>query len=111
MFRLLICWVVLCLAPGCESYGRADWKSRVGTYTYDDAVKELGPAERKETTSDGVLVAEWLLSEPRVYGTTHRYGWGWRGGWATDVESFPGSFLQLQFGPDHKLSSWKKIMK
>jgi hypothetical protein len=94
---------------GCETYGRADWKSRVGHYTYDDAVKELGPPEAKETTSDGTLVAQWVTSYGQAYGTSS-FG-GWRGRGRIDWNTSPNGYLQLQFGPDKQLATWKRLMK
>jgi hypothetical protein len=44
---------------GCVTH-RIDWAGRVGTYTYDQAVTELGPPDKQATLSDGRLVAEWI---------------------------------------------------
>jgi hypothetical protein len=114
MSRLLavLCLLGLIVLTGCESYGRADWKSRVGSYTMDDAIKELGPPDSKATTTDGTTVAQWLVARSRVYGTGPRgYGYYGLAGWGTEISSSPDAFLQLSFGSDGRLMSWKRIYK
>lgn len=80
-------WIFLagaCLwLAGCAT-SKIDWGSRVGSYTYDQAVKEMGPPNRKETLSDGSIVAEWVTAySPRAgfafgsgYGHRYRYPYG-----------------------------------
>jgi hypothetical protein len=108
------CLALACLlaAVGCETYGGGDWKSRVGTYSMDDAIKELGPPDTRATTSDGITVAQWLTSKSRIYGSGARgFGmWSW-GGLGADISSSPDSYLQLGFGNDGRLVSWKRIYK
>ncbi len=106
--------LVLLLA-GCAS--RVDWAGRVGTYTYDDAVKEWGPPDKSAVTSDGTTVAEWLLSHgrirpvgPPVWPRIGPYG-GFYPGAGTDFISTPDHFLRLTFGPDKKLQAMKRINK
>lgn len=117
---LLLLALVMAIGPaGCVTSQKQRWTQRVGQYTYDDAVKELGPPERKETTSDGTLVAEWVLRRVQTYGVPSvgwGMGWGWRGRWAmgwggTDIHSTPEVSLQLHFGPDKRLQSWKEVLR
>lgn len=109
ILRAIVCLALLWGASGCETYGRADWKSRIGSYTYDDAVKELGPPEAKETISDGTIVAQWLIARGRIRGTS--VGPSFWGSHTIDIDSSPDSYLQLTFGPDHHLAAWKRLMK
>jgi hypothetical protein len=51
--------VVAVFLVGCATT-KIDWNSRMGSYTYDEAVAELGVPDRKETLTDGSIVAEWL---------------------------------------------------
>src|ERR1039458_7493673 len=44
---------------GCVTTSRIDWASRVGNYTYDQAVAEFGPPDKAAKLSDGATVAEW----------------------------------------------------
>lgn len=91
---------VVFLAVGCATH-RIDWSSRVGHYSYDDAITELGVPDRSATLTDGSIVAEWLRSRGTSYGTSHGY---WRTGAVTyDVYQFPDQFLRLVFGPDKQL--------
>jgi|LakMenEpi03Aug12_release.lakeMendotaPanAssembly.Ray.scaffolds.fasta_scaffold200480_3 hypothetical protein len=106
--------VVLLLA-GCAS--RVDWAGRVGTYTYDDAVKEWGPPEKSAVTSDGTTVAEWLLARGQVRPVGPPM-WPRMGPYAgfypmvgNDFISTPDSFLRLTFGPDKKLQAAKRLNK
>lgn len=120
--RGLACLLVVAatlFGGACATRPKVDWAKRVGLYGYDEAVKEYGPPDKKETTSDGVTVVEWVLQRGQVYGTPspvwgmgyyRRYGpWGWSG--AADIHSTPDSILRLQFGPDSRLQSWKQYSK
>jgi len=90
-------FILLC---GCATT-KIDWNSRVGNYTYDDAIAELGVPDRQATLTDGSIVGEWLQYRGGAYGTTyysrysrfHTY----------DVHEFPDRFLRLTFGPDRQL--------
>ena len=105
-------WVALLsvLSTGCETYGRADWKSRVGRYTWDQAIEELGPPESEPKTSDGSRVASWVSSRSRTYSTAVRgpMFWSWSG---QDVTTTAESHLLLTFTPQGQLKAWKRIYK
>jgi len=45
---------------GCATTPRVDWDTRIGNYTYDQAVSELGKPARQDTKPEGTRVAEWL---------------------------------------------------
>lgn len=102
-----------CLAAllvGCETYGRADWNARVGNYTWDQSLQELGPPESEAKTSDGTRVADWVISKSRTYSSAVRgpMFWSWSG---QDVTTTAESHLLLTFGPDGRLRSWKRLYK
>ena len=90
----------LFLFGGCATT-KVDWNSRVGIYTYDDAIAELGVPDRQATLTDGSIVGEWLQYRGGAYGTTHysRYSRFHM----YDVHEFPDRFLRLTFGPDRQL--------
>jgi hypothetical protein len=98
---------------GCRTTPRVDWNNRVGTYTYDDAVAELGPPDKTATTSDGKLVADWIT---RYSGGGLSFGVGTgrsSGNSAVGVgvgssTGYQDKVLRLTFGPDHKLIAWSK---
>jgi len=58
---------------GCSSTPKVDWNSRIGSYTYDQAVLELGPPDKSTQLSDGSTVAEWIISSN---GSGARIGFG-----------------------------------
>ncbi len=102
--------VVAGVLAGCAT--APDWSPRVGHYAYDDAVKEYGPPDRKETLTDGTVVADWLISTRHIISTPapgyyRRRFWGG----AMDVYDTPETHLQLTFGPDHKLTAGKQFFK
>jgi hypothetical protein len=101
------------LVAGCAH--KIDWQARVGHYTYDDAIQEFGPPDRAATTSDGTLVADWVVSGPTYYesypGGPGR--WGWRRPWPGPVvvDVGPTRILRLNFGPDKRLASFRKVSR
>lgn len=107
-------WVGVCvlafLCLGCETYGKADWKARVGHYTWDQAIEELGPPESEAKTSDGSRVADWVISRSRTYSTAVRgpMFWSWSG---QDVTTTAESHLLLTFDAQGRLKAWKRIYK
>jgi hypothetical protein len=68
----LLLAVLVVLGSGCASTPKPDWDQRVGNYTYDDAVRELGPPVGSEKLQDGSTVAEWFLK----YGSQVSFGFG-----------------------------------
>lgn len=111
---------LLALAAGCATQ-KIDWNSRVGAYSYDDAIRELGPPDKSAKLTDGSTVADWLTG--RGMRTATAYGGGWHGhgpygpyGWVgpnyviVDPPS-PDRFLRLTFDPQGKLASWQRVYK
>jgi hypothetical protein len=92
--------LALLFIAGCAT-NRIDWNSRIGAYTYDQAIMELGVPDRSATLSDGTIVAEWLRMRGGAYGTVHRFGYSRFESY--DVNTMPDSFLRLVFGPDKRL--------
>ncbi len=99
------------LLAGCATTKPVDWNSRVGKYTYDQAVAELGQPDRQARLSDGKVVYKWLAQVPTsptlntgmsYYGST-----GFAAG--QNVNSGLGNrYLQLTFGTNGVLSDWSK---
>jgi hypothetical protein len=105
--------VALVLA-GCVSTPKIDWPARVGTYTYDQAILELGPPDKYAKLTDGTIVAEWLTQHAQVISAPEPYFLppGCYFGPLTPMYSqtyFPAQYLRLIFAADSKLKSWKKI--
>ncbi len=104
---------LLWLLTGCVH--PVDWKNRIGSYTYDDAVRELGPPDKKETLSDNTLVAEWETARgfTRVsYEALYPYH---RFEPIRTVEfntmSTPDTFVRLTFDPARKLTLYKRLYR
>ena len=103
--------VVTALAvTGCITH-RIDWDSRVGTYTFDQAVAEFGPPDKQAKLSNGQLVAEWIS---RYYhGGTAMVGAGFYGnpgevGVVQSAPTYDESELRLTFTTNNVLSAWSK---
>src|SRR2546427_12398503 len=58
----ILCWCFLALLlAGCASTPKPDWNTRGGSFTYDQAVAEMGPSDKYAKLSDGSTVAEWFI--------------------------------------------------
>jgi hypothetical protein len=100
---------VASLFVGCAT-SKINWDNRVGNYTFDQAVVELGPPERSAKLSDGTTVAEWLIYRGRTIGSAH-YTPGYGGYLHYNQSQFPDRLLRLTFSPEGRLESWKKVTK
>jgi hypothetical protein len=121
---LLEAFYLICLAgfltvlSGCATGPRIDWNSRIGTYTYDQAVLELGPPDRSATLTDNTKVVEWLTSRGQTYGFAdyggfyHPYHF-YSGPFIHhySLSRGPDYFLRLTFSPEGKLLSWKRVAR
>jgi hypothetical protein len=99
------------LLAGCATH-RVDWNARIGVFTYDQAVTELGPPDKKATLTDGTMVAEWVT---HYYGNTSvAVGTGFYGGpgsvgFIQSVGPSPyDSRLRLSFNTNNVLTKWTK---
>ena len=110
---LKISFVVL--FAGCASKPKADWNTRVGTFTYDQAVLELGPPSAQTRLEDGTTVAEWFLSHGSQFsfgvGTGFYGSSGGVGVGQSVTTTPPGNYLRLVFGPDGILKRWEKVKR
>ena len=108
--------VILALAAwvgaGCATTKPIDWNSRVGSYTFDQAVTELGPPDKQAKLSDGKTVAQWITH--REGGTSFSVGTGFVGGNAgfgvgqTVGTGYSDRVLTLTFGTNNVLAAWSK---
>lgn len=120
---LLMLGLVLFLG-GCASEPKSakpnpktvNWSERVGTYTYDQALADLGKPAVIGESADG-KTAEWSLRRsPRVsFGLGVGSGsFGHHGGVGVGVGSTvspppSGENLRLKFDKDGKLKEWSKV--
>jgi hypothetical protein len=107
--------LIALLVAGCATTSRIDWASRVGNYTYEQAVLEIGPPDKSAKLSDGTTVAEWLTRRGYTYSYApfgyYGYSPWWYGPAYLDTYSSPDYFLRLIFGPDNRLRDWKRFYK
>jgi hypothetical protein len=105
--------LTLLLLTGCTTT-KIDWKARVGNYTYDQAVLELGPPDKSATLADGTVVADWLtrraqtVISPAPYYLPRGSYFGPFTPMPTETY-FPARYLRLIFDADRKLKSWKEV--
>jgi hypothetical protein len=115
--RLTFAGLAACLAAalfvGCATTKPVDWNSRVGSYTYQQVVAELGPPDNSTRLADGTIVAEWITR--RAWGSAFAVGPGPSGGpgGAPAGQTFGPRerLLRLTFGPDGKLAEGKETTR
>ena len=103
--------LVGCVGP------KIDWNARIGSYTFDEAVREMGPPERQATLSDGSKVVDWVTERAYQSGgigfgsrfySSGRYGY-YDPFVMTQLEHrFPDRVVRLTFSPDGKLKEAKR---
>lgn len=117
LFLCLIAAVLLsALTNGCMTQPRVDWSKRIGNYTYNQAVLELGVPDKYQKLDDNTAVAEWALAHYSPdYVTYGYYGGYWGHGWISPGVGYGYAagpdytrWLRLVFGPDGKLLTFKK---
>ena len=103
--------MAIALISGCATTKPVNWDSRVGHYTYDQAVTELGPPARQARLSDGKVVSKWFVQPPvapRINSGMSNYGNNGFGAGQTIGTSRNDHMLQLTFGTNGKLTAWSK---
>jgi hypothetical protein len=113
--------ILLALLVGCTS-SKTLWNSRIGVYTFDQAVAEWGPPDKAATLTDGTMVAEWITQRgspggfsapyyayPPIYHRHHHYYWG-PPLYYYDPPS-PDFSLRLTFDPEGRLRAWQRVAR
>jgi hypothetical protein len=100
---------LLALLSACVTTAKVDWDARVGSYTFDAAVKELGPPDKSATLTDGSLVTEWLAMRGNRTPSYHSFPDGRV--LRIDSAAGPDSWLRLTFAADGKLREWKRVWR
>lgn len=113
----LLSALAILLIAGCATR-KIDWAARVGSYSFDQAVAELGPPEKQAKLSDGTLVAEWLLRRGyrEVYATgVYHPGYYYHHHGILPpayAESYrPDYLIRLTFSPEGQLTAWKRYSR
>lgn len=101
---------------GCATTPGVNWQARIGNYTYDQAVKDYGPPDKSEKLSDDSRVADWLVREGHTEVTTEPYFFPGPGYYRSPAPVYqqtyvPSYYMELIFGPDGKLTSYKNFSR
>ena len=112
---LIISLSALAIA-GCAT-AKIDWTSRVGHYTYSQAVKDFGPPDSSAKLSDGSTVAEWVIlpsrnvlnAKPVVMPSYPANNPNFVP--AAPTTYYPGRYLQLAFDTGGTLTAQKEYSK
>ena len=108
--QVMACLCLTLWLAGCATQ-RVDWAGRVGHYSYEQAVLDMGPPDKHAKLADGTIVAEWLVNRGYAYsyGAPGPYGPFYPG--YVSTYNAPSQFLRLTFGPTGQLTAWKKLYK
>jgi len=108
---LAVLFLVVAFIAGCKTAPTVDWNSRVGVYTFDQAVADMGPPYKQAKLSDGKNVDQWItLHGSNGFFVNGGFGSGNYGMGAGQnfAQSYKDHVLELTFGTDGKLVSWAK---
>ncbi len=116
-FRGLVSALLVAGVGACATKG-PQWDSRVGTATYDELIREMGPPDKSASLTDGTVVAEWMVARGRTFVQDDPMPRYYRRGgpyvlWpsSTDVTTTPDQMVRLTFGTNQVLQSWKKVYR
>ena len=112
VLKCFLCAAAVVIA-GCAT-GRVDWSTRVGSFTFDQAVIELGPPDKQAKLSDGNTVADWVSRYSG--GPSVSVGTGFYGGYPGSVgvvqtynrPDYYESKLRLTFNTNNVLENWAR---
>ena len=114
-FLVTLIFATLLANAACTTKPKVDWNSRVGSFTYDQAVVELGPPDRMTEISEGRKVADWVTgrtSSPRLSFGVGSYGGGGGVGVGTGTGGDPiEKILRLTFDKDGKVVQWENTRR
>lgn len=109
-FSLLVILAVAYLT-GCKTPPPVNWDSRVGHYTYAQAMTDFGPPDRQARLSDGKVVSKWFVHPPVAphpnSGMSYYGDHGFVAG-QTIGSSINNEMLQLTFDTNGTLIAWSK---
>src|ERR1017187_3424755 len=112
MKTILLAVLAALVFAGCATGPKIDWAARVGHYSYDQAVLELGPPDKVAKLDNGVIVANWITRQGYAYTTAGAPVYGYYPGGPlvpTYTQGFsPAYYFRLALGADGKLTEWKK---
>jgi len=109
--RIIFLLAAVVIAAGCATH-QINWSARVGAYTYDQAIIDLGPPDKTAKLTTGQTVAEWI-SRYSYGGTTTVVGGGYYGspvgiGLIQNPAVYRERRLRLTFSTNNILTNWAK---
>jgi len=115
----LILWILLdgsCVYGPRVTVQDSEWGARIGKYTYQEALAELGEPQMIGESSEG-KIAEWVLRQSMPFSIGFGFGGVGYGhhsstgvGVGTSVSPPPsGEYLRLRFDLDGNLAEWTKV--
>ena len=113
-FLSVVLFLAIAFITGCATTQPVDWGSRVGHYTYAQAVNELGPPNRQVRLSNGKTEFRWFLQPARTgtgFGTGGMNQPGANNGMNNTFGASPAfnnRYLQLTFDANGVLTDWSK---
>jgi hypothetical protein len=108
--RASIFFLAAFIFSACATH-KINWAERVGNYTYDQAVLELGPPDKAAKLSNGITVAEWLTSHGNggyagfIPGPYPAYSY------PMYEPATPERFLRLTFDANGRLTEWRRVIR
>lgn len=106
--RIFASAVAAIFVVGCAS-SKVNWDNRVGNYTYDQAIVEMGPPDKMAMLTDQSKVAEWYTRRRSGMSLGLGTGIGPVGaGVGVPVGGGGVRSLRLTFGPNGILKTWSK---
>ena len=111
VLSLAVLFLAVAFIAGCKTMPLVDWNSRVGSYTFDQAVADMGQPDKQGKLSDGKTVDQWIT----LHGNNGFFAGGGYGSGNYGIgsgqnlgQTYKDHVLELTFGPDGKLVSWAK---
>jgi coenzyme F420-reducing hydrogenase delta subunit len=108
-FPIRLLAIVGIILAGCATQN-GDWNRRVGNFTYQQAVNELGQPAKQETLADGRVTVEWI-SRYNVRATSPEMDnnfYDHSASLAHIDDATRESTLSLTFSTNNVLTSWSK---
>ncbi|HTQ52759.1 MAG TPA: hypothetical protein VMJ12_18765 [Candidatus Acidoferrales bacterium] len=106
---LAVMSLAMVLINGCATAPPVDWNSRVGHYSYAQAINELGPPNRQAHLSSGATELKWFVPAVGTIGTPNN---NVNNGFNVVPNINPGGlsnrYLQLTFDTNGVLAAWSK---
>ena len=116
LFIVLLFSAASCVYGPRVTVEDSEWGARIGKYTYQEALAELGEPQLIGESSEG-KIAEWVLRQSIPFSIGFGFGGIGYGhhsstgvGVGTSVSPPPrGEYLHLRFDRDGKLAEWTRV--